>query len=68
MSKEAEIQKLKQIAIDRYVGDGGVMRECTDDQGYIALIDEHGTAERAWESHMEILAIQEENYGYFEFY
>ena len=52
MNKAAEIRKLKKIAAVRYDLDGGEMYECTEREEYIALIEEHGSAEKAWEWHM----------------
>lgn len=67
MNRAEQIQKLKQMAKDRYNEDGGVMYECTDNAGYESWIDTYGTARKAWNVHMQVLVIQEENTGYFEF-
>ncbi len=67
MNRTEQIQKLKQMARDKYNEDKGVMHECTDEQGYESWIDTYGTAKKAWNVHMQVLVIQEENYGYLEF-
>ena len=44
-----EAARLEAIALDLYNLDGGEMYECTEREEYIALIEEHGSAEKAWE-------------------
>lgn len=60
MDRSAEVQKLKQIALERYHLDGGTMYECTDDAEYIELIIEYGTAEAAWAAELELCSIRKE--------
>lgn len=58
MNKQA--QALKQIALDRYDVDGGTLYECSDAADYEALIAQHGTAEAAWNAHLDIHCIRRE--------
>ena len=64
--RQAQIDKLKQIAVDKYDQDGGTMYECSDEQDYIDAIEESGTASKAWKSHLEIHEIRKEVGGYYE--
>ena len=58
MTKQAQVDKLKQLAIEKYDQDAGFMYECTDDAGYVELIEEHGTASKAWKFHLQIINIK----------
>jgi hypothetical protein len=61
-----EIQKLKQMARDLYETDGGEMLECFSDTDYAQLIEQKGTAEKAWAFHLRILEAQREAGGFYE--
>ena len=55
-----EVAKLKQMAIDRYGEDGGVMCECFSEQDYVEAIAKDGTAEAAWAWQVRIVEAQKE--------
>lgn len=61
-----EIAKLKQMAIDKYAEDYGVMCECFDSQDYIDDIVKYGTAEAAWVFHVRCVEAQRETQACYE--
>lgn len=61
-----QVVLLKTMALKFYSVDGGTMYECFDDEDYSDLIAENGSAELAWEAHMETLEAQRECGGYYE--
>lgn len=61
-----EIDKLKQMARDRYEADGGEMFECFSAADYAQIIEEKGTAEKAWVWHLRIVEAQREAGGFHE--
>lgn len=61
-----EIEKLKQMAIDKYAEDYGVMNECFDDADYAEAIAKDGTAEAAWAWHIRIVEAQREAQACYE--
>jgi hypothetical protein len=61
-----EVEKLKQMAIDRYNEDGGVMYECSEDKDYESEIKQHGTAEAAWAWNLRIVEAQKETQACYE--
>lgn len=61
-----EIAKLQAIAIERYEIDGGEMLETFDEGDYTQLIAERGSAESAWDWHMQITEARREAGGFYE--
>lgn len=61
-----EVEKLKQMAIDRYAVDGGVMHECFDAEDYAEAIAKDGTAEAAWAWHIRIVEAQRETQACYD--
>jgi len=62
----AQIEKLKAMALERYEIDGGEMFETFGDDDYAELIAEHKTAARAWKWHLRITEARREAGGYYE--
>lgn len=62
----AESNKLRELALKNYDIDEGVMYECTDEEGYQAMVKEYGSADAAWAAHIDILPARREAGGYYE--
>jgi hypothetical protein len=63
---QAEVVKLRQMAIDKYEEDGGTMYECFSQQDYVNEVVEHGSADAAWAWNIRIVEASREAGGYYE--
>lgn len=62
----SEVAKLKQMAIDKYADDHGVMCECFSHDDYVEAINKDGTAEVAWVWHLRIVGAQRETQACYD--